>query len=356
MNAVDAETRKHVDCQALRIEFVDQHGDLFGSEDRHWFGHDKFWRDGHRFSAFPRTEPKLTLQVTPLAKGKREPSRVQVPNPCVRAPERWSGSGLPQSKQFGEIEVVLADLIASSRTNKIWETPSRYWEPRWEFRQQGKTVSGFEKPEWVAEDPTGNRGKYLGIHAPALRYSVTFYPTVTNVEAAILVGSLPTVAVTAIQSNVWWHQKFQFGTNEVVAQGFLPPGTHIFCEGTYETNPPVAMGPVGGGAPSGWVGQSKQINPLQKKQWHGHYTPVPTLYIRAESLPDKQRWGVRLRDDQGRLWPAEPEPQGRRDFVRPFLAKLPPEVTVVTPEIVVLKPLKAEFTVKTATDKSLKDE
>jgi len=348
VNALDAKTRKHVDCQGIRLEMVDDRGDLFGEETRSWFGHQNFWRVGHVFSAFPRNQSTLTIQITPWKKGQQSPSIVRLRNPYVRKPEVWAAGSAPQSTNVEDVEVVLAELIASTHggTNRYWETPARYWKPRWELLRDGSPTLGWVEPEWSAEDSFGNRGKYLGIHTPILRYTVTVQPSETNADRAVVVGALPTVAVNGVQSNVWWQQTFQFGTNDVIALGCLPPGTHVFLDGVYQSNPPVSMGPVGGGAPSGWVGQAKQINPLQKKVWRGHYTPVPTIYVRAESLPDKQRWAVRLRDEQGRIWAAEPEPQGHPDSVRPFLVKVPAEVQTVTPEIIVLKPLRATFTVK----------
>jgi hypothetical protein len=54
---------------------------------------------------------------------------------------------------------------------------------------------------------------------------------------------------------------------------------------------------------------------------------------------------IRLRDVQGRVWEARPEPHGPAHGVYPFLVALPPEVTQVTPELVLLKPVAVEFTV-----------
>jgi len=108
------------------------------------------------------------------------------------------------------------------------------------------------------------------------------------------------------------------------------------------------MGPTKGGAPSGWVGQSQRISPTRTQHWHGHYTPVPVMYIRAPASRSKERLGVRLRDEQGRYWLAKPEPQGAADGIWPFLLELPPEVRTVSAEVVLLKPIQAEFTVQTA--------
>src|SRR6185503_5573238 len=81
VNTLDGKTGEHVDCQHIRMEFIDDQGDLFGEETRSWFGHDKFWRDGHVFSAFPRNQSTFTLQILPLQKGTQTTSTVQFPNP-----------------------------------------------------------------------------------------------------------------------------------------------------------------------------------------------------------------------------------------------------------------------------------
>src|SRR4029434_8777720 len=38
VNAIDPLTGKQVDCQGIRVEFIDEHGDLFGEETSSWFG------------------------------------------------------------------------------------------------------------------------------------------------------------------------------------------------------------------------------------------------------------------------------------------------------------------------------
>ena len=61
----------------------------------------------------------------------------------------------------------------------------------------------------------------------------------------------------------------------------------------------------------------------------------------------KDRLGFRLRDEPGRYWLAKSEPEGSVDGVWPFLVEVPPEVTTVSGEVVLLKPIQAEFTVQT---------
>jgi hypothetical protein len=63
VNAKEPVSGKHVDCQGIRVEFMDKNGDLLGEFTHSWFGGSSFWRVGHIFYAFPRTEPNLTLLV-----------------------------------------------------------------------------------------------------------------------------------------------------------------------------------------------------------------------------------------------------------------------------------------------------
>ncbi len=65
VNAVDPTTGNHVDCQAIRIEILSEDGDSFRETTSYWHGGTGFWRVGHLFYAFPRTERTLTVQVTP---------------------------------------------------------------------------------------------------------------------------------------------------------------------------------------------------------------------------------------------------------------------------------------------------
>jgi hypothetical protein len=203
-------------------------------------------------------------------------------------------------------------------------------------------------PEWWAEDPTGNRGQTLGLHEPIQRFHIQAFPSATNAILDRLAVRLPTVSLDTLGAGLFWDRTATTGPVVFDAVGLLPPGMHLFTGGRYTTNPPPggSPAPVSGGAPSGWVGISAQTAPNRMKSWDGHYTPVPTLYLRAPTIPGDDRIGVRIRDEQGRLWTAEAEEQGRRENIRPFLLKLPPEVRTITPEVVFIRPRSAEFTVR----------
>src|SRR5581483_11976167 len=113
----------------------------------------------------------------------------------------------------------------------------------------------------------------------------------------------------------------------------------------YMTNPPSPMAPTRGGAPSGWVSSELRISPIKVQEWNGHYSPGPVIYLRLSDPQSTNHIAVRLHDDQGRWWTAKPEPEGDADGIMPYLVSLPPEVQSVTPEIVLLKPVRAEFMV-----------
>jgi hypothetical protein len=346
VNATDPTTGKHVDCQGIRVEILGEGGDMFGEDTSCWFGGSAFWRVGHVFYAFPRTQRTLTVQVTPWRTNVSV--RLEVPNPQVVQQPVWSRKPLPQERAVGGLEVVMTDLLlrTNGSTSRYWESPARYWLPVWELRQEGRPVSGWEKPEWIAEDPSGNRSRFLGVHQPVLRFSGTFYPSPTNRQAAMLIGSSSPFHPGSLQSNVFWDLRLSYGKATLIALGIFTNGTHLFLEGAYQTNPPAAvrMGPVRGGAPSDWVGTSRRVTPTRVEEWAGHYTPVPTIYVQAKDLPPGERLAVRLRDEQDRLWVAKPEPQGNGQGIHPFLLDLPSDVKTVVAEFVVLRPVEAEFT------------
>jgi hypothetical protein len=350
VNAIDPATGKQVDCQSIQMEFVGAQGELFGQETSSWSGGSGFWRAGHVFHAFPRTRLILTLQISCWRK-PGSTVRVELPNPCVTTPINWEAHPLPQRLRVGDLEVELTQL--TMRTNggftQVWQTPARYWEPEFVLRRNGEEVTGWTGPEWTGADPTGNRGKFLGTHQPVLRFSAEFYPSATNLQDSILLGRLPVVTVRNLQTNAWEDVILTNSSARLTVLGFCASGVHVFTGGRFETNPAIRLGATRGGAPSGWVGQSQRVSPVQIKHWHGHYTPVPAVYIHAPGIGPKERVGLRLRDEQGGYWLARPEPQGDADGVWPFLVELPLEVQNISGEVVLLKPIQAEFTVQTGT-------
>jgi len=205
------------------------------------------------------------------------------------------------------------------------------------------------------------------MHEPVLRFTATVYPEVTNANEAVLVAALPQVVLsnTASTNITWWNSNYLAGSDAITALGWFPrnPMCYIFSDGHFATNPPLSLAPTGGGAPSGWVGQSQRTSPLHVQYWHGHYSRGPVIYLQVGapgtdargsathldfgSPEPANRLAIRLRDDLGRVWVAKPEPEGAADGIMPYLINLPPDVRTVTPEIVLLKPARAEFMVDT---------
>jgi hypothetical protein len=355
VNALDAETGTNIDCQNLRVEFVNSHGELCGEDGSHWFGSQKFWRVGHRFSVFPRDEKTLTLRISTVFKNftnlPNASGEVRFSNPIPTTARNWTGEQLPQTQKIGDVELSLTGLRLRTNGNpaRSWETISRNWEPVYEFRRDGQPVGGWLEPEWFAEDPYGNRGKYLGVHLPVLRYTLTVYPTETNTEAAIVVATLPIVSLQTLTNEISWNQESTVASNKMTALGCFPAGPHPFINGKYVTNFPGQAGvnPIPGGVSSGWVGIGHRNALGKMEQYDSHYSPVPVIYLRTTLLGTTNRISVRLRDGQGRYFTAKPDPRGYRQWIMPYLLELPDDVTNVVPEVVLLKPVTAVFTVNT---------
>jgi hypothetical protein len=276
LDAIDPLTRSNVDCQRLRVELIDDAGDRFESSPN-WGGFPNFWRSGHVFNVFPRDARKLTLQITPWR--TNVPVRLDFANPAVTVAALWTGSPLPQTNRIGDMEISLTGLALSTNGDptKYWSTPVAYWKPIYEIRSQGSPAIGWGEPEWQAEDAVGNRGKYLGVHRSVLRFSATVYPLATDQEAAVMLGSLPEFNPAAVTNNVIWNRETPSPSNSIVALGCFPPGTRVFFEGAYLTNPPAVarMSATRGGAPSGWVGTVQRISSYQTREWRALYDCRP---------------------------------------------------------------------------------
>ena len=359
VNAISAVTPTNVDCQRIRVEFVDRNGDVFGTETSSWHGSPNFSRVGHMFTCYPRDERELALRVTTWKGGKTSEARIA--NPVVVKRANWTGKSLPQSTNVGEMEITLNELVVRTNggTKKYWESPAIFFEPVWECRQNGTLAIGWEKPEWFAEDANGNRGRCLGAHQPVLRFFATAYPEATNARAAKLFAALPQTDLTTLNTNLWWNKTNSLVSTEVTVLGLFLPGTHTFSEGAYESSTKALLGPRGG-APTGWTGSVRRLSPTRVKESRNHYTPSAVLYVRyrrptadvqtfdhpVARLPEESdRLAVRLRDDHGQYWVAKAE--SAADGIYPFLLELPAGITNVVPEVVLLKPVHAEFAVET---------
>src|SRR5690606_16167725 len=122
-----------------------------------------------------------------------------------------------------DYEIVLAGLNPASAEEKYYVTPSAWLEPQLELWHDGRQETNGWSHQWVAEDPFGNRGQKLGLHQPVLKYSVTFQPSATNLEAAVLLTNSPLFALD-LQTITWWEIPAQAGIHSLVMLGVFPPG------------------------------------------------------------------------------------------------------------------------------------
>ena len=365
VNALSEVGKTNVDCQGIRVEFVDRNGDLFGETARSWFGGPDFWRVGHVFYCYPREEQELQMRVTPWKKPSNNQERDTVTTTLMN-PKRvkaaiWRGEALPQTKLDGNFEIRLKSV--NVRTNgqggkkARFETAARYFEPDAEVLAAGKPATGWEPPTWIAEAANGNQGQYLGVHHEALQFAVAIYPAATNLEAAEVILTLPPVDLTTLTTNLWWNITNASSSKTVTVLGLFQTGTHTFSEGVYHSSSVAVSGPRGG-AKSGWTGRSQQVTPLKQIVFRHHYTPTPVIYLRVppQALDPftgvgegdetgADRFAVRIHDEHGNQWIAKPD--GEVNGVHPFRLELPADVTRFNAEVILLRPLKARFLVNT---------
>jgi len=359
VNAISEAGKTNVDCQGVRVEFVDRNGDLFGETTRSWFGGSGFWRVGHVFYCYPRDERELQLRVTSWKKPAKNHDTVTatLANPRPAKAATWRGEALPQAKRNGNFEIRLNGLTVRTNDGGRYATTVCYFEPQVDVSVEGKPVTGWEVPTWTAEAANGNRGQFVGVHHDALQFAVAIYPTATNLQAAEVILTLPELDLTALTTNLWWNITNSTGSNAVIALGLFQTGTHTFSEGVYQNSSATVSGPSGG-AKSGWTGKSVQVTPLKQLVFRNHYTPTPVIYLRVphqaldpftgakdDDNSQTDRIAVRIRDEHGNQWIAEPDSEV--DGIHPFRLELPAGVTRINAEVILLKPLKARFLVNT---------
>jgi hypothetical protein len=344
VNAISSTTGTNVDCQGLGIDFIDPNGNVFAEDHPSWYGGVNFWREGHAFYSFPRSTETLTVRARLW--DKTNFLLMTVPNPGYRKPLDWTGEPLPQKQVIGDYTIILTSLKEATTTEK-WRSTALYWEPQFELWWKGNKQEAGWNLEWAAEDRYGNQGKELGRSEPVLKFSATFHPEATNVNAAVVLGALPKITLTNLTTaplNVSFTN--QGCTISVLA--FLPAGVYTFSEaGEYLTNAPTTFTAVRGGSKTGWMSQSRRMTPTRVVTWFGHYTDVPVIYVKVSDPSFKDRLGLRFKGDANLFYGAEREEQGTSSGVVPFMFRVPDEVKSVDPELVMLPPLKAEFTVKT---------
>ena len=346
VTASNPTTGTNVDCGEVRMELKDNQGALYPGFCWSSRGGGGFWRRGYSFPVFPRDQKHFTLQITPWS--TNQSARIDIANPHVTAPATWLGSSLPQTKTVGTMEIAIVGLIL--RTNGTagddWQIAWKYWEPVWELRQASHPAVGWDVPEWNAEDAVGNRNRMLGVHQPVIRFDAKFYPSATNFQAAVQIGRSPPTALGTLQTNVWWNIEIPYRGHTIAVLGLFPPGEHIFSEGTYVTNGIQGINTGSLSGRLGWSGNGRSLSPGKFQTWAHHRTAVPTIYLRVSELDEDEHLGVRILDEEGRYWPTRLQANGT-DMERAYLLDVPADAKTVVAEIVVLKPVQADFFVST---------
>ncbi|HEX5221345.1 MAG TPA: hypothetical protein VFZ59_17405 [Verrucomicrobiae bacterium] len=379
LSAWDEVTGTNVDCGPIMGQLTDKEGEAFNFVSRS-FGKAGNWRKAAVFYDYPRGETNLTLQVRLVRSGPSKIVSVHLPNPYAVAPANWSGAPLPQSKTVGGLEIVLSGLRVQQMPKRTGMILPSYGVPRtkdawWSDRMravfvpsgkclsEGKPATGWTPPEWSSEDRFGNKPAFPGTNEPVLKFFATVYPHPTNSRATQLLATLPQTDLSITSSNIVWNQTNSTARTEIVTLGLFQPGTHTFSNGVYQTSsselPEPANRSLRGLAgqrvgriilgSSGWEFSATPImTPRGAYYVRDHSTPSRIVYLRALKWNVPERIGVRFRDDLGRSWSARAEPT-TLDQIYPFYVDLPADATNVITEIVMLKPLRAEFLVDTRT-------
>lgn len=285
------------------------------------------------FQNYPRWEDELTLRMTereePMFTSVTEEfalpvaalddpgsTRITFPNPHATEPANWSAENPSVSAFADGVEVVLSELIATNGYNAVIQG----WEPQFAVRGESVPSSRWCMSEWTAEDPYGNQGQWLGLHQPALRFNAKFEPMPTNEDATELIRALPELSLEFRRTN-WLLTNWVEGV-ELVALGYAP------------------------------------LEEIREEETGGAYVSaygvpfhISMVNIRCNDPNLRQKIGVRARARDGRVWTGYLYPSNHSWLSEPsllrFILDVPDDVTHVVPEIVLLKPIEVEFTVKT---------
>lgn len=320
-----------------RIVIVDSSGRVWpAAAQRFFYPRNGFARTATVFDAYPRWEEELRLGLTYVEGG--EPVWVSIRNPRVNRPEEWEGESLPASQRVGDYTILLSRLVNQNTGPRFdASNTNRYWEPVVHVVRSNNLAWGWEKPVWQMIEATGNHGPQIGLEPETLRYRFIFMPKPANLDATIpLVTLSPCWLEEGRQSETWnLTTSIQGQTVNVLLLSFEPKNT--FADGILQPDPTTEPTLL----PVGWTTMG-----VGAVRWNTHSTRQPTIYLHTRDEDLGRRLGVRLRDDRGRLHSATPDPAGPRDGIFPYLLDLPAGVDNVTPEIVLLQPLQAEFTVR----------
>ena len=346
LTATDGKTGKSADIHHLLCHFVDSEGNAYANEGGVCSTGGGFFRSSYRFPSYPRTERQLTLCIRD--EDDRE-YRVTFPNPHVTRPVVRPGRPLPQSQPIGEMEIRLLGL--AQVTNPPGRVPLRTWEPKCELLSNGRSVTGWEAPQWNFEDQAGNRTHFLDAHQRVFRVEVVFYPSATNQLAATVLTNFARLRVLELRTNLLWNTTLSTKRSLAVL-GLFTPGPHMFSNGVYQTAAPAWWTPQTRGSPMEFS-TSRGWSLAKDEFWLEHTTDGPAVYVRGPWSEKGTRLGVRIIDSHGRIWPARQiglmtDMRAKdRESLTAFLLDVPPEAGEVDVEIVTLKPVSAVFDVDT---------
>src|SRR5262249_27365990 len=123
--------------------------------------------------------------------------------------------------------------------------------------------------------------------------------------------------------------------------GLFPPGAYTFSEGQL-TNPPAPAGSTGG-----WTGMSQQVFPGKWKFWATHGATNYTAFLRWTPAKAEQRIAVRLSYKQRSISRFQRGRLHRGGEISAFVFDNPlDEAGEINLEVVLLEPLRSEFTVR----------
>ena len=214
---------------------VDENGDAY-----HWDGIGRtitaptgFSRRAHEFPVFPRRESRLKCEFfesgyraslgIPSRTASNEIRSLWIKNPAPR-PEIpiCRPESLPATRQVGPLKFFLESVRI--RATCYPRDKVRFWEPVFEVTQDGHALENWQRPDWEAEDPDGNRGQRLGLHAPALKFIISTWPRPETVLDPTNRWRLPFVRVPTAAPGIQWNITRSVGGVTVTLVGLCPPG------------------------------------------------------------------------------------------------------------------------------------
>jgi hypothetical protein len=334
---------KYVDCQGVRASFIDDHGDVYPANGySHGAFSQGFSRQAYVFKVFPRRPAQLKLRLSPFRSEAASTVLIDNPSPQTGVAD-WKPETLPATRRIEDTELKLESLVIETNGGppRWWEPLSLHWRPVFRLNAGGEPATNWEAPEWVAEDPTGNRGQTLGLHEPLQKFIATTYPKPEAVSEETRRWRLPVARLPTTPQGIQWNTNRVMRDLSVTVIGLFPPGAYTFSQGRL-SNPPGSVSSM-----AGWTGLGKQVLPGKWQYWSTHGATNYTAFLRWTAGKGDQRIAVGLVYQQDQVLRTQ---WGRLDSggeVRAFVFEpLPADAQEVGVDIVLLEPLRAQFVVR----------